>query len=124
MSGDDQRPEPRELNEQRAIDLMHASRAKLSAEAQRFRLALAELEYAALAVVVQEAALRLMERATTRATPAIPNTRELMALAIAGHLSGVLAPYLDAAAGDWPGWEADAAGALEDLAAGREIREA
>ena len=114
MSDPDERPEPREMNEQRAIDMMHASRAKLTQEAARFRLALTELEYAAMALLVQEAAITLMERSATGRTPKIVNTRELMALAIAGRLSGVLAPYLDGAGGDWPNWETWAAGALED----------
>jgi hypothetical protein len=122
MSEPNEHREPREMVEQRAIDMMCASRAKLANEAARFRLALTELEYAAMAVLVQEAALTLMERSATGERPEIANTREIMALAIAGRLSDVLAPYLDGAGAEGTDWREWATGALEDLAAGRGVQ--
>lgn len=106
---------PRELVELEALALRRGSRAGLSHDVARFRLALTEVEYAALAVNVRTESVRLLERSAAGRTVDLVDTRELMAFAIAGRLEGILAPYLYPIGADLrEGWQ-DAV--EEDLAA-------
>ena len=112
---DDTRPAPKEIAEAQILELRFASRAKLGHEIARVRLALADLEAAVLAALVQAAAVAMLERAASGHADKVPNVRELVSLAIAGRLGEPLAPYLEGIAGEWSdgtGWAEDQLRAL------------